>query len=338
MRDDPSVGDFEAEFRSAPITLDAEYTTAPQHHNAIELFSTTAAWEGNRVTIYEPSQGLYGMRQQIADQLGLDPADVRVVSSYVGGAFGGKGPTTPRSALVALAAKRLGRPVRCVVTRNQACTTQPYRAETRHHVRMCAGRDGRLTGYSHEGWGLTSRTDNYVTGGTEETARLYAYGAVSTKVRLVKADRQTPAYMRGPHEAPYCFALECAMDEMAEKVGLDPVEFRRLNDTVTDPVTGAPYTTRSLMQCFDAAAAAFGWSARDPKPRSMREGDWMIGYGCAGASYPSNLAPAAARVSLASSGRVAVQSAVHEIGTGTCTVLAQMAAERLGVDVAAVEI
>ncbi|MBV8193253.1 MAG: xanthine dehydrogenase family protein molybdopterin-binding subunit, partial [Alphaproteobacteria bacterium] len=315
-----------------------EYWTAPQHHNAIELFSTTAIWEGGRLTVYEPSQGLYGMRYQLARQLGLDPADVRIVSSYVGGGFGGKGPLTPRTAIVALAARRLGRPVRCVVTRKEGYTTAPYRAETRHRIRMAANLDGKLTGYSHHGWELTSRTDNYVTAGTEEVARLYAYGTVWTKVDLVKADRQTPAYMRAPHEVPYCFALESAMDEMAAKLGIDPIEFRRRNDTAVDPISGSPYSTRSLMKCFDAASEAFGWACRDPRPCSLRDGDWLIGCGCAAASYPANLAAAAARVRLTAGGRASVQSAVHEIGTGTCTVLAQIAAERLGIDVEDVDV
>lgn len=277
------------------------------------------------------------MRHQLATQLGLDPENVRIVSSYVGGGFGGKGPLTPRTAIVALAARRLGRPVRCVVSRKEGYTTAPYRAETRHRVRLAATKDGKLTGYSHHGWELTSRTDCYATAGTEEVARLYAYGSVWTKVDLVKTDRQTPAYMRAPHEVPYCFALETALDEMAVKLGLDPVEFRRRNDTTVDPISGAPYTTRSLMRCFDAAGA-FGWARRDPAPGSMRDGDWRVGYGCAAASYPANLAAAAARVRLTADGHAVVQSAVHEIGTGTCTVLAQIAAGQLGIDVADVEV
>lgn len=338
FKEDPQAGDFEAAYRDASVRLDAEYRTPAQHHNPIELFSTTAAWEDDRLTVYEPSQTVFGFQGQLADQLKVDQSKVRVVSPYIGGAFGSKGPMTPRTAIVALAARRLNRPVRCVVSRMQSFTTQTYRAETRHRVRMAADRSGRLTGYSHEGWELTSRPDNYVVGGTETTCRIYAYGAVTTQVNLVKADRQTPGYMRSPPEVPYVFALESAIDEMAEKCGVDPVEFRRINDTMKEPIKGAPFSSRSLVPCFDEAAKAFDWGRRNPKPASMRDGDWMVGLGCATAYYPTNVAAATARVRLTLDGTVVVQAAAHEIGTGIRTVAAQMAAERLGVDVAKVRV
>lgn len=338
LKEDPKVGDFDQAFAVAAVTLDARYATATQHHNPIELFSTTAVWSGDDLTVYEPSQNVNGWRHQIAEQLKINPAHVRVISPYIGGAFGSKGPMTPRTTLVALAAKRLNRPVRCVVSRMQGFTTATYRAETRHHLRIGAGHDGKITAFSHEGWEVTSRPDPYVVAGTETTARLYGYGSVWTKVNLVRADRSTPGYMRSPPETPYVFALESAMDEMAVKLGMDPVEFRRVNDTPKEPIKGAPFTSRSLMACFDQAAAAFGWSRRNPAIRSMREGDWLIGFGCATAVYPTNIAPAAARVSLDAEGKVRLQTASHEIGTGVRTVAAQTAAEHLGVEVSAVQV
>lgn len=337
-KEDPAVGDFDAAFRDAPVTVDARYSTPTQHHNPIELFSTTAAWADGKLTVYEPSQNVYGFREQIADQLKMDPADVRVVSLFTGGGFGSKGPMTPRTAIVALAAKRLNRPVRCVVTRMQGFTTVSYRAPTRHHIRLGATQDGRITAFGHEGWELTSRVDNYVVGGTDATTRLYGYGAVWSKVSIVKADRQTPGYMRSPPEVPYMFALEMALDELAEKLGMDPVELRRINDTMKDPIDGKPFTTRSLTQCFEAAAKSFGWASRDPKPGSMRDGDWLVGYGCATTIYPTNVAPATVRMRLTADGKVRVQTASHEIGTGVRTVAGQMAAEQLGVDLAAVQV
>ncbi|MBV9776359.1 MAG: xanthine dehydrogenase family protein molybdopterin-binding subunit, partial [Acetobacteraceae bacterium] len=330
-KENPTAGDFESAFRSAPVTFEAEYRTPTQTHNPIELFSTTASWTGKQLTIYEPTQNLYGLRSEVARQLGMDPADVRVIAPYVGGGFGSKGPVTPRSAIVALAAKRLNRPVRCVVSRNQAYTTEPYRAPTRQRVRIGATPDGKITAFSHEGWELTSRTDNYAVAGTETTTRLYGYGAVSSDVTLVKADRQTPAFMRSPPEVPYVFAVESAIDELAHKLGMDPVELRRLNDTDKEPIHGKPFSSRHLMACFDEAAKAFNWSARDPRPGSMRDGDWLIGMGCATAVYPTHVAPATARVRLRADGAVLVQSASHEIGTGVRTVAGQMAAEQLGV-------
>lgn len=336
--EDPKAGDAEAALAAAPVTIDVEYSTPTQHHNPIELFSTTCAWTGEELTVYEPSQNVYGFKNAVARQVKISPDRVRVVSPYIGGAFGSKGPMTPRTAIVALASKRLGRPVRCVVSRMQGFTTATYRAETRHHIRMGAARDGKITAFSHEGWEVTSRPDDYVVGGTETTARLYGYGAVLTRVSLVKADRNTPGYMRSPPEVPYVYALESAMDELAVALDMDPVELRRVNDTMREPIEGKLYSSRSLMKCYDQASEAFGWAKRNPRVGSMRDGDWLIGFGCATAVYPTYAAPATARVRLSPDGRVRVQSASHEIGTGIRTVAGQMAAERLGVDFSAVEV
>jgi xanthine dehydrogenase YagR molybdenum-binding subunit len=338
LDEDPRVGDFDAAFQAAEVKFEADYSTPHQTHNPIELFSTTAVWSDDVLTVYEPTQSVYGFRGEIAHQLGMDIEKVRVISPYVGGGFGSKGPSTPRSALVALAAKRLGRPVRCVVSRSQAFTTQPYRAPTRHHVKLGASRDGKLQAYSHDAWELTSRVDNYAVGGTDTTTRIYACGAVASHVRLVKADRQTPAYMRSPPELPYMFALESALDELAHELGLDPVDLRLRNDTQKDPISGKRFSSRHLKECYEKGVQAFGWKKRNPLPRSMREGDWLIGLGCATAVYPTNVAVATARVRLDSTGHVRVQSASHEIGTGIRTVAGQMAAEQLGVPLSAVTV
>jgi xanthine dehydrogenase YagR molybdenum-binding subunit len=338
LKKDPVSGDFATALRAAAVTLDAEYRTPTQTHNPIELFSTTALWADGRLTIYEPTQAVYGLRGEVARQLNMDVADVRVVSPYVGGGFGSKGSVTARTAIVALAARRLNRPVRCVVSREQAFTTQTYRAPTRHHIRLGARRDGKITAFGHESWELTSRSDNYGVAGTETTTRMYGYGAVFSKVNLVKADRQTPAFMRSPPELPYMFALESALDELAYELRMDPVELRRINDTQRDPIDGKPFSSRHLMECYDRAAAAFDWKRRDPKPGSMRDGDWLVGMGCATAAYPTNIGAAAARVRLDGNGRVRVQSSSQEIGTGVRTVAAQMAAEQLGTDLALVSV
>jgi xanthine dehydrogenase YagR molybdenum-binding subunit len=263
---------------------------------------------------------------------------VRAVSPYVGGAFGSKGQFTPRTGLVALAARRLNRPVKLVATRNQGFTIATYRAETRHRVRLGARRDGKLVGYSHQGWEITSRPDPYAVAGVEESAHLYAFGAVATHVDIVHADRNTPGFMRSPPMVPYIYALESAMDELAVKLNMDPVELRRINDTTQDPVTGKPYSSRSLMKCYDAAAAAFGWSRRNPQVGAMRDGDWLVGLGCATAVYPTHVGVCTARVRLLANGETRVQVAVHEIGNGAYTVIAQMAAERLGVPLSSVSV
>src|SRR5262249_44763739 len=236
------------------------------------------------------------------------------------------------------AARRLNRPVKLVATRVQGFTIATYRAETRHRVRLGASRDGKLVGYAHEGWEVSSRPDPYVVAGAGESAHLYGFGAVKTAVNLVHADRNTPGFMRSPPVVPYIFALETAMDELAVKLGMDPVELRRVNDTMTDPIKGRPWSSRSLMQCYDEAARAFGWSRRNPEPGSMRDGDWLIGWGCASAVYPTHIGTATARVRLLPNGDVLVQTAAHEIGNGIYTVLSQVAAEQLGVPVAAVKV
>jgi xanthine dehydrogenase YagR molybdenum-binding subunit len=334
----PQAGDADQAIVGAEVSIDVHYGTPTQHHNPIELFATTCIWTGDNLTIYEPSQFVYGLKNGVARRLGIAPEKVRVVSSYVGGAFGSKGVMTPRTALIALAARRLNRPVKLVVARDQGFTTATYRAETRHHIRLGAGRDGKLVGYSHEGWEISSRPDPYVVAGVEDSAQLYAFGTVSTKVNVVHADRNTPGFMRSPPVVPYIFALESAMDEMAQKLGMDPVEFRRINDTMTSPIGNKPYSSRSLMTCYDKAAEAFGWKQRKPQPGAMRDGDWLVGWGCATALYPTHIGPAAARVRLMPNGDVRVQIAAHEIGNGVYTVLGQMAAERLGVDLAAVTV
>jgi xanthine dehydrogenase YagR molybdenum-binding subunit len=332
----PNKGDADAALAAADVTIDVEYATPTQHHNPIELFSTTCVWEGDKLTVYEPSQFVYGLKNGVAQRLGIEAADVHAVSHFVGGAFGSKGTMTPRTALVALAARRLNRPVKLVATRDQGFTIATYRAETRHHIRLGARRDGNFVGYSHEGWEVSSRPDPYVVAGVEESAHLYAFGEVTTKVNIVRADRNTPGFMRSPPVVPYIFALESAVDEMALKLGIDPIELRRINDTTIDPVEGKPWSSRSLMTCYDQAAAAFGWSRRRAEPGSMRDGEWLVGWGCATAVYPTHVGAATARVRLLANGQVRVQTAAHEIGNGVYTVLAQLAAERLGVPLSSV--
>ena len=206
-------------------------------------------------------------------------------------------------------------------------------------MRLAADRDGKLAAYLHEGSEVTSRPDSYFVGGTEDSSRMYAFGAVKTHVEIVHADRNTPGFMRSPPEVPYMFALETAMDELAVALRIDPVELRRLNDTQVDPISGTkPYTSRSLMTCFDEAAKAFGWSRRSAAPGSMRDGDWLVGWGCATAMYPTNVAPASCRVQLTSDGHARAQLAAHDVGTGTYTVNTQLVAQELGLEMERVRV
>jgi xanthine dehydrogenase YagR molybdenum-binding subunit len=335
---DPEVGDAKKAYESAPVKIEAEYATPTQHHNPIELFTTTCAWSNDKLTVWEPSQNVYGVKYGLAKQLGIDADKIHVVSPYVGGAFGSRGSLTQRTALIAIAAKKLNRPVKLVATRSQGFTIASYRAETKQYVKLAADKSGKLVSLTHEGWEISSRPDDYMVGGTEASTRLYACPNVSSKVYIVHADRNTPGFMRSPPELPYLFGLESAMDELAVALNMDPVELRRINDTKVEPIKGLPYTSRSLMKCFDEGAKAFGWDKRNPTPGSMRDGDWIIGWGCATTMYPSQMAPATARVTLSPQGNVKVQTAAHDIGTGAYTVIAMTASDRLGVDLDRIEV
>jgi len=326
------VGDFAAAFAAAPVKVEGEYRTPAQHQNAIELYSTTASWAGGELTIDEPTQPVIELANGTATMMGVEPSAVHVTNPYIGGAFGGKGFMTQRTALIAGTARELSRPVRNIVTRDQGFTLASYRAETKHHVRLAAERNGRLLAYGHESWEMQSRQDDYPLAGFGVTTAMYGKPAVLTRVNMVKADRQTSGFMRAPVEMPYMYALESAMDELAVALDMDPVELRRVNDIRESPIDGARFTSRSLMQCYDAAAASFGWSQRDPKPGSMRDGDWLIGYGCATASYPTHLGPATARITLHADGHAVVELAGQDSGQGTYTALAQIAAHELGLD------
>jgi len=337
QKDVPQAGDAEAVYGAAEVKLEAEYETPPQHHNPIELFTTTCVWQDDQLTIYEPSQFVYGLKANAAKKMGIDIANVHAVSPFVGGAFGAKAQFSPRTGLVALAARRLNRPVKLVATRDQGFTIQTYRAETRQRIRIGAQRDGRITSFIHEGWEVTSRPDPYSVAGVEDSARLYGFGTVKTRVSLVHADRNTPGFMRSPPVVPYIYALESAMDELAIKLNLDPVELRRINDSSTD-ATGKQWSSRSLMKCYDQASERFGWSMRIARPGSMRDGDWLIGWGCASAVYPTHVGAAAARVQLIANGKARVQIAAHDLGTGAYTVIGQIAAERLGIPLSSVSV
>ncbi|AWN38282.1 xanthine dehydrogenase family protein molybdopterin-binding subunit [Methylobacterium radiodurans] len=334
--EDPRRGDADAALFAAPHRISALYRTPVQHHNPLELFTTTCLWEGERLTVHEPTRYVGALKHGLAEQLGLDPGNVRVVSGPIGGHFGSKLALSQHTALVALAARRLGRPVALVPTRRQCFTIANHRPETRHEIHLGADRAGRFTALVHEAEMGASRFDPFAMEGTDVTASLYACPAIRTEERAVRLDRNTPGPMRAPPEVPYLFALESAVDEMAAVLGLDPIELRRRNDTSTDPVSGKPFTTRPLIRCFETGAEAFGWGRRRAGPE--RDGAWLVGLGCAASVRPVKIAPAVMRVAIAPDGTVAVESAHHEIGNGITTLLAMGAADWLGVPVGSVTV
>lgn len=329
--EDRRSGNLDAALAAAAVTVNQHYSTPVQHHNPIELPSCTCAWEGDRLTVWEPTRFVVAAQHGLATQLGLAPEHVRVISPFIGGHFGSKLALSQHTAIVALAARDLGRPVKLEITRREQFTIANHRSETRHSVRLAADGDGKLLGIGHDAATVSSRFDDFAMEGADVSTALYAAGAVASEERLGRVDRNTPGPMRAPPEVPFLFALESAMDELAHDLGIDPVELRRRNDAAADPVTGERFTTRPLMRCFDAAAAAFGWGRRVPQPRATLRRGWWIGHGCAAAARPVKTGPVAVRLSQDEDGAVRVETAHHEIGNGLYTLLATIASERLGV-------
>ena len=344
-----SAGDVEEGFAHAAATVDAWYETPAQHHNPMELFQTTCAWHTDadgveQLTVWESTQNTRGMQYGLAKQLGIKPAQVRILSPLIGGAFGSKGELGQFTALVAYAARQLGQPVKFVASRRQCFSLRTFRAETKHHLRLGADAEGKLLAMDHESWELTSRTERFATAGSDSTSRLYACPNVRTLVHNVETDRQAPGFMRAPPEMPYLFVLESAMDELSYKLGIDPVELRRRNETAVELATNRPYTSRSLLRCIDHGAELFGWSERNGEPGSMGDADDRIGWGFASAFYPTQIGPAHCRITLDLRGggglepHAVAEVGTHEIGTGIRTLVAITVADLLGLPIDAVEV
>ncbi len=333
-----SKGDLAAGMAAAAATVDETYTTPFQHHNAMEMFAATAQWRGDQLTLWMPSQSVRTARAGVAIAFGLPETSIEVLSPFVGGAFGSKAGLPPYALLTIAAARGVGAPVRLMVPRAQMYTVASFRPESSQQIRLGATRDGRLTAFEHIETAQTSQFDPVVNPGTHMTRAMYACPNIRTEQRLARSDTNTPGFMRAPNEMQTFFALESAMDELAIKLAMDPVELRRVNDAVRHPIADVPFSSRSLMACYDAAAKSFGWSTRSVAPRSMSDGDWLVGYGCATSTYPTAVAPSEARVRMYGSGHALVELAAHDVGTGAYTVMGQIAAARLGLPVAAVEV
>lgn len=331
-------GDMDAGMGAAAQTVNMTFTTPFQHHNPMEMFSATAEWRGDRLTLWMPSQSVRTLRAGIAGAYGLPETSIRVISPFVGGAFGSKAGITPYAMLTIAAAKALGAPIRLIVTRPQMYTVATFRPETEQKFRLGASADGKLTAFEHIEIAQTSQFDNVVNPGTHITRAMYACPNIHTEQRLARSDTNTGGFMRAPNEMGPFFGMESAMDELAWKLGMDPVELRRANDTRTHPTEGVPFSSRSLMESYDAVAEGFGWADRTKEVGSMTDGDWMVGYGCATATYPTNILASNARVRMQGNGTAYVELAAHDVGTGTYTIMAQVAAAQLGLPVEAVDV
>jgi xanthine dehydrogenase YagR molybdenum-binding subunit len=327
-----SVGDAGAAIATADVKIKQTYTTTDRHHNPMEPHATTAIWDADgALTLYETTQHIFGTRELVSMVLGVPLAKITVVSHFVGGGFGCKGYVWPHTLLVALAAKVLNRPVHVQLTRAQMYSMAGHQPASIQTIALGAGKDGKLTGIRHDSVSPTSMFDNYIEYAALCPRSLWsASGGISTNHKIVHVNRNTPSALRAPHEALGHFAMESALDELAYETGVDPVALRLLNDTDTDPHTGRPFSSRAMRKCLTEGAARFDWDKRIPEPCSMRDGRYLIGQGMAGAIYTHWRWPAQARVTLNRDGSVIVEAGTHELGTGTYTVLQQVAADTLG--------
>lgn len=328
-------GDVDAALASADVRIDATYRFAANHHNPIEPSATTAVWDGDEVTLYDSNQGITATRLTVAALLGLSPSRVRVITRFVGGAFGCKAMVWPHSTLAAMAARRVSRPVKLALTRAQMFSSCGHREEQEQRIELGATRDGRVTTLRHHKLSATSPFDNWAEPSLNVAAQAYAYPNYEGVYRLVRTNTMTPTFTRAPGEATGMFALECAMDELAHELGIDPIELRLRNHADVDPVSGQPWSSKGLKECYQRGAERFGWKRRSAKPRSQREGNWLIGFGMATAGYPvpafPGLQPQRARARLYSDGSVEILCGTQEFGTGASTAMTQVAADVLGV-------
>ncbi|MFL6800086.1 MAG: aldehyde oxidoreductase molybdenum-binding subunit PaoC [Xanthobacteraceae bacterium] len=332
------VGDFDAAFAAAPVKLDATYTTPDESHAMMEPHATIAAWNGEKLTLWTSNQMIQWGKEDIATTLGIPVENVRLDSPYVGGGFGVKLFVRADAALAALAAKAAGRPVKVALQRPLIMNNTTHRAATIQRIRIGANRAGKITAIAHE-----STSGNLPDGEPEtavdQTKLLYAGANRMIALRLAALDLPEGNAMRAPGEAPGMMALEIAMDEMAEKLGMDPIEFRIANDTQVDPEKpDRPYSYRDLIGCLRLGAERFGWHKRNPQPAQVRDGRWLVGIGVAAGFRNNLLTKSAARVRLDSRGVVTVETDMTDIGTGSYTIIAQTAAEMMGVPLEQVQV
>ena len=332
---DSRRGDPDAAFDDAPVKVDATYITPIEHHNPMEPHATIARWDGNRLTVWTATQGISGAHQTLAGLFGIDPADVHVICPYVGGGFGCKGSTWPPATLAAMAAMVVGKPVKLALTRAQMFTSNGYRPRTVQKLRFAADDEGHLVSMRHDGFSQMSQP---VLGEFAEpvglaTEMLYACPNVAVTHRLVATNASLPTYMRAPGLASGDFALESAVDELAVALRQDPLEFRLRNYTEQEPHLNRPFASKALRECYRQGADAFGWSRRSHEPRSMRDGNVLIGWGVATSTYPTHRMPASVHVRVAANGTALVQVGTQDLGTGTYTVMSQIAADELGIPV-----
>ena len=323
-------GDAANALKNAAVKVEAEYTIPIEHHNPMETHGAIAAWEGDKLTIFDKSQYVYNVRNHLASIFGIAAENVQVISPFVGGAFGASLRPNYYPLLAAMAAREVKRPVKVSFTRRQMFTGHGYRPYTLQKISLGADEKGKLTAIIHEAVNNTSTFEDYADGATNFTKTIYACPNLKTTEKLVKTDLPTPFAMRAPGAVSGMFALESALDELAYKLKIDPMELRLINYAETDPESGKPWSSKALRECYKNASERFGWSKRNPEPRSQRDGRWLVGWGMATGTWGAFQNAATVRIALKADGTAHVSSATSDIGPGTYTVITMIAAEFLG--------
>ncbi len=332
-QDRPVRGTPDQTFAAAAIKVEAEYTIPIEHHNPMEPHATVARWEGDKLSVYDKTQNVQGTLQFLATSFSIPPANVRVMTPFVGGAFGASLAPSPNLLSAAMAARLVKRPVRVVYSRRQSATAYGYRPASIQKVKLAAEPSGKLTAIIHEAVHNTSSHDTFTESLVGVSRVLYACPNVKTVAQIARLDLQTPRWKRAPGMVSGVFALESAMDELSYKLKIDPLELRLINYAETDPDTGKPFSSKELKACYRQGAEKFGWSSRKSEPRSMRDGRWLIGWGMATGTWPAGQAPASVRMTLKADGSLLLESSVTDIGPGTYTMGSIVAAQSLALPI-----
>ncbi|MFJ8700984.1 xanthine dehydrogenase family protein molybdopterin-binding subunit [Streptomyces ardesiacus] len=330
MPGETAKGDLAAGLAASAVVVDEEYTTPEEHHSMMEPHAATARWDGGRLEVVDSNQGTTWVQTELASMFSLDASAVRVRSEHIGGGFGSKGLRAHQVAAV-MAATHLQRPVRVVMTRRQMFSLAGYRSPTVQRVRLGADADGRLRALEHRSLNQTSTVYEFVEPGAGVARVMYDAPAHRTVNEVVPLDVPSPTFMRAPGEAPGSFAIESALDELAVRRGVDPIELRLRNEPETGPVSGLPFSSRNLDACFREGARRFGWAERDPRPGVRRDGRWLLGTGTAAASFQAGAGPSTALVTAEADGTFTVRIAAADLGTGARTALTLVAADALEV-------
>jgi xanthine dehydrogenase YagR molybdenum-binding subunit len=327
---DSAIGDFAGAFAGAPVQLDVTYTTPLQSHAMMEPHATLAMWEGDRLVLHTANQMLNQGQQVIATTLKIPAENIRLISPFIGGGFGGKLWVNADAILAAIASRQVKRPVKVALTRQQIFHVTTHRSDTIQRLRLATDRDGKILAIGHDVFSGNLPSEQTYEGAALQTRTLYAGANRLTRHRLAPLDVPVASSMRAPGEAVGLMALECAMDELAEKLQLDPIELRIRNEPSEDPEKHIPYSSRHLIACMQEGARRFGWDRRNAKPGQVRDGRWLVGIGMAAATRGNPLRLSKANVRLDPDGTATVKMAMTDIGTGTYTILAQITAEMLG--------